>query len=74
MTTINLARRVDALELRSQPARVIVCTCSLPGGNHTPDCPAANASDNDTVWLLAWPDDEPARPGPVIRMQWDDDA
>lgn len=75
MTTTNLARRVQALELRSQPAaRWLACTCGVPGGSHTADCPAATAGDNDTVILVLWEEHDPALlPGKVIHLRWDDD-
>jgi hypothetical protein len=57
--THNLKRRVDALELRSQPtARVVVCWCSLPDGQHQPDCPAAGAALGDHVVSVRWQDDD----------------
>lgn len=72
--TRNLQRRVERLELRNQPpAAVVVCFCGVPDGQHTADCPAAGAGDNDTVFVLCWPDD-PVIPGSkVIQLHWDDD-
>jgi hypothetical protein len=53
--THKLQRRVDALELRSHPpARVVVCWCSLPDGQHAAGCPAAGVP---VTVVVRWQDD-----------------
>lgn len=67
MTTnlATLTKRLDALELRNQPAaRMFVCDCArrngrvnLPSGEHLPDCPAAGAGDTDLVLVMTYETD-----------------
>ena len=58
MTTKAFQRRLDALEAaRQPPGQIIVCWCSLPDGQHEPDCDAPAAGLRDTVLLVRWEED-----------------
>lgn len=70
MTRRSIAQRLERIEGQRNPGRHLVCCCD--GNEHAPDCPAACAGDNDTVWLLRWPDDPRPAVGRIVNLQWDE--
>jgi hypothetical protein len=70
MTKQTLKQRLARIEAQRNPGRHLVCCCD--GAEHAPDCPAAGAGDNDTLWLLRWPDAPRPAAGRIVNLQWDE--
>lgn len=77
MTRATIDTRLQHLEARRRPAaRIVVCWCALPPGQHKPDCPAAGdpgpvvtiggRPTNDVVLSVVYEETAITNPAPSV--------